>query len=107
MSTILHVVHASAWVRALRLGIYRADSLLGEGFIHCCEPKQLPEVLDRWFEGEADLLVLEIDVEQLESPIRWETAAHDKYPHIYGSLNLDAVIRVARPERKDGAVVLV
>jgi uncharacterized protein (DUF952 family) len=40
------------------------------------------------------LLLLWIDPRQVDAEIRWEAVDGEEYPHLYGSLNLDAVIAV-------------
>lgn len=85
---ILHVAHRKAWAAARPLGLYEGDSLGAEGFIHCCTGEQLAGVLQRYFEGATDLVLLQIDPDRVTSEIRWEAG----FPHIYGGLELEAVI---------------
>ena len=61
--------------------------------------EQLAGVLDRYFRGQADLVVLKIDVQRLRSPLRWENppGSNERFPHIYGPLNVDAVTGVETP----------
>lgn len=40
-------------------------------------------------------VILEIDEAQVKSGVRWEAADGHLFPHIYGPLNLDAVVDVA------------
>ncbi len=85
---ILHVARRKAWEAARPLGLYDVESVDGEGFIHCCTGEQLAGVLQRYFEGGTDLVLLQIDPERVTSEIRWEAG----FPHIYGPLELEAVI---------------
>jgi uncharacterized protein (DUF952 family) len=39
--------------------------------------------------------VLWIDPQRLSAPIRYEASDGEIFPHIYGALNLDCVIRVS------------
>jgi uncharacterized protein (DUF952 family) len=49
----------------------------------------------RFFQGQKDLVLLEIDPRKLTSRLVYEDSAiHGKFPHIYGPLNVDAVIKV-------------
>ncbi len=95
---ILHIAFQSDWEDGLRKGEYQAPSLSEEGFIHASkDKKQMDGVLARLFSGRTDLLVLEIDTCRLQenSQVIWEAASTGEiYPHIYGSINLGAVIRV-------------
>lgn len=90
---ILHVTSTARWLEARAVGAYRGDTLATEGFIHCCLPRQLPHVLTSYFRGQLDLVAIEIDETRVQPEIRWEGDV-DRFPHIYGPLNLDAVTGV-------------
>jgi len=96
MATIYHLVPASDWEAASGLEEYAAESLESEGFIHCSKDHpQVLEVANRLFSGRDDMLVLELDIERLVSPIKEEAARSGTvYPHIYGKINTNAVIEV-------------
>ena len=91
---IVHICPQGDWLKAQDAGVYRAESLGTEGFIHCSRPAQALDVLNRFYQGVLDLLLLWIDPRQVEADIRWEAVDGDEFPHIYGPLNLDAVIAV-------------
>ena len=96
METIFHLVPASDWAAAQGVDEYAAESLESEGFIHCSKDHpQVLEVANRLFRGRDDMLVLELDLDRLVSPIKDEAARSGTvYPHIYGKINTDAVIEV-------------
>jgi uncharacterized protein (DUF952 family) len=103
--TILHITTADGWAAAQSDGELVTPSLEEEGFIHCSTFAQAEATANRIFRGSGDLLLLEVDIEALTAPLKWERAtdAGDEFPHIYGPLNLDAVIgTVALPEGPDG-----
>ena len=93
---IYHVVHKPDWQKAEQQGFYEAASLATEGFIHASKARQLWGVIDRYYKDQSDLLVLHIDEHKLTSPFTYEFAAsvNEEFPHIYGPLNLDAVLKV-------------
>ena len=97
-STIYHLAFRSDWEAGVAAGEYRAPSLAEEGFIHASgDEEQLLRVAARLFAGRTDLLVLDVDTEQLAagSPVIREPARSGEiYPHVYGLINLDAVVRV-------------
>jgi uncharacterized protein (DUF952 family) len=67
------------------------------GFVHCSSREQVAATAMRVFGRESALVVLALDTGSLDAPVRWEQAAHGgSYPHVYGSLTLDAVVRVYR-----------
>ena len=84
---LLHVTTRWAWESARPLGLYEADTLAAEGFIHCCTQEQLAGVLERYFKGREDLMLLSIDPARVTSEIRWEGG----FPHVYGPLEVEAV----------------
>ena len=92
MSQLVHICLPQAWDAAQRLGQYRADSLDGEGFIHCSTWEQIPGVMSRFYADVEELLLLRIEPAKVEAEIRWEAVEGEEYPHIYGPLNLDAVV---------------
>ncbi|MBL1174005.1 DUF952 domain-containing protein [Pantanalinema sp. GBBB05] len=95
MTIILHITTRSQWHHAEKLGEYRADSLASEGFMHCSVPTQIPGVVHRFFQGQTDLLLLCIDSTLVQAELRYDAiATGEKFPHIYGALNLDAVVQV-------------
>ena len=67
-----------------------------EGFIHCSKAEQVDGVLDRYYKGISGLVKLVIDVTKLNHKLVYELApsVNQEFPHIYGSINIDAVIDV-------------
>ena len=58
---IFHITSRAVWEAALGAGIYEADSLKSEGFIHCSTAEQYIWVANQRFRGRADLVLLHID----------------------------------------------
>ena len=75
---------------------YSGASLATECFIPCTKDhSKAVEGANRLFKGRDDMLVLELDVDRLVSPIKHEAARSGTvYPHIYGPINTDAVVGV-------------
>jgi uncharacterized protein (DUF952 family) len=94
MSDILRITPRDKWYRAFAEGEYRSDDLATEGFIHCSTPEQLSWVAEKFYKGQTGLVVLRIDTEKLKSPLVWENP-HETlklFPHVYGPINLDALV---------------
>ena len=93
---IYHVVKLPDWQKAVALGFYEAPSLLSEGFIHASKKEQVEGVIKRYYENEKDLLVLHIDEGKLQAVHIFEraTSVNEEFPHIYGRINLDAVVGI-------------
>jgi uncharacterized protein (DUF952 family) len=114
MKTILHITTRAAWESAVRGGLYEAPSLAAEGFIHCSTLHQVVGTADSFFRGAQDLVLLVIDESAATAEVKYEpaadggrAAANGLFPHLYGPLNLDAVIRVVDfPPGPDGGFSL-
>ena len=61
------------------------------GFVHCCFREQLTEVASWWFDGDDDLVALEIDPGRLTSELRLEASPTRWFPHLYGAIDGAAV----------------
>lgn len=91
MNWLLHVALPRDLDASLESGLYRAASLERDGFLHCCDPAQLPGVLERWFSSGDALVLLLIDEAALPVvPVR-EPAGGDAFPHLYAPLPLATV----------------
>ncbi len=101
---VLHVTTATAWAAAQREGVYRTPTLDGEGFIHFSTPAQVAEVADFLYRGRTDLVLLCVNPDRLAAELRYEALTTDEpFPHLYGPLNADAVVRVVPfPPLPDG-----
>lgn len=90
---IYHLVWKDDWEREA-MEVYAPPSLAIEGFIHATrEPEKLLDVAGLFFSHRRDpLLVVELDVDGLESPVRYEDpGVGHLFPHIYGPINLSSV----------------
>ena len=101
---IHHLIGAAEWAQARRAPLYAPPSLAAEGFVHCSTADQLLATATRHLPGRRDLLVLTIRVDRLTSALRWEESHQDgeRFPHVYGPLDLDAVVAV-HPLEADAA----
>jgi uncharacterized protein (DUF952 family) len=114
--TIYHIVSRDDWNAAVADDSYRPPSLEAEGFVHCSTRDQVVETANRFFHGQDGLVLLCIDVRRLRTPLRYEppdmpghtgNGAQALFPHLYGPLQIDAVVRVLPfPARADGTFAL-
>ena len=84
-------------------------SLEEEGFIHCSFAFQVQQIADLVYRGRHDVVLLEIDPQRLIAPVKVESLdGAEAFPHIYGPLNREAVIRATPLRlRADGTVEVV
>lgn len=94
---IYHIVPEHVWQAQAADQPYVHESLALEGFIHGTgELPLLTQVANRYYIAEpGNFLILAIDESKVEPEVRWEVVRGHSYPHIYGPLNLDAVVKVA------------
>ncbi|MBV6496904.1 MAG: DUF952 domain-containing protein [Acidobacteria bacterium ACB1] len=91
---IYHIVEREVWEN-LKSELYSPPGLEREGFIHCSFAEQLTGVIGRYYAKGAELVVLEIDPQCLMSRVVNEPSTNEEiYPHIYGQINLAAVVAV-------------
>jgi len=71
-------------------------SLEKEGFIHCSLETELKTTAELYFKGVCGLLLLTIDPDKVLAPLKYEyvKARDAKFPHIFGPINVDCVLRV-------------
>lgn len=98
MTTRLYHLAVRAEWEAAGAGGHYCRSTLGAsledvGFIHCSYAHQVPTIAGLLYRGRDDVVLLEIDPARLDTEVRVERAHGDEYPHIYGPLAADAVVR--------------
>lgn len=105
---IYHITAAEAWAAAQAGGFYTADSLATEGFIHLSTRDQVRWVAGNRYRGQTGLVLLAVDPTRLIAELRYEESVPGQsFPHLYGPLNLDAVVAVAPfPPEPDGSFSL-
>ncbi len=101
MALIHHLALADAWSAAQEAGSYTVSTLgldLAEvGFIHCSRAEQVAGVHATFYTDVSEpVVLLTIDTAMLTAPWQYDEVPADplSFPHIYGPLNLDAVVAV-------------
>lgn len=100
---IYHVARTEEWEKAQQQDRYQAASLQKVGFIHGTSHNQLMRLKQYGiFPPHQSWTLLAIDPFKVKAEIRYETGdnppgfksqADELFPHIYGPINLDAVVR--------------
>ncbi len=102
-------------------GEYRPKSLETEGFIHFSQRHQVLDVANAFYRGQTGLVILVVEPSLLKAELRYEAPAtplssphlranqrkwgersgpisapgpENQFPHLYGPLNMDAVLEV-------------
>jgi uncharacterized protein (DUF952 family) len=111
---IYHLALRTEWQEAIEAGRPYSRSTLGKsldevGFIHCSLPAQVQAIADLVYAGRDDVVLVTIDPSRLSCTVRLENpvGGRERFPHIYGELDPDAVIAVdAVPLGPDGRISL-
>ena len=93
---ITHITKKEIWEKIKQNEVYEPESLKSDGFIHCSKINQVVKVANYLFSEEKNLVLLCIDEEKVNSRIVFEDLyqAGEKYPHIYGPMEVEAVTAV-------------
>lgn len=119
MNTILHLVLTEYYRSFAADQPYLPQGFDEERFIHCTKGAVLMlEVANSFYKDVAgEFAVLLIDADKVAAPLRFEPAVHVNdaqinaseqvlFPHIYGSINRDAILDVIEVHRDaNGAFV--
>lgn len=103
---IFHLVKKEDWKTQKKESRYHPETLDSDGFIHCSSGKYIEDIANSLFKGEKDVLLIIINTTLVEPELRYENAGNSdiKYPHIYGPLNLDAVVdKIELAHEEDGS----
>ncbi len=100
---LLHIADEAAW--AARADHYAPPSLDTEGFVHLSHPHQIEATANRFYRDLPTLTVLVLSADSTRAHVREEdTTGHGVFPHHYGPIATDAVVRVVRWRRDPDGV---
>ena len=101
---IYHVARAQEWEAAQAQSTYAPATLPDDGFIHASQADQLARLQrSGLFGSDTEWVVLTVDPLKVQAEVRYEpgddppgvtSPPGELFPHIYGPLNLDAVVGV-------------
>lgn len=96
---LVHICSRQDWEAASSAGELTPPSLYEAGFVHLSTPEQVHLPANRLFAGRTDLVLLYLNPDLLDSPVRWEPGvpgdpAAMLFPHLYGPLPARAVTRI-------------
>jgi uncharacterized protein (DUF952 family) len=100
----LHLVPLEYWRACDASQPYVPETFGADGFIHCTDDaKELMAVGNRYYVADRRVYIaLVIDKARVKAEVRYDDP-ECAYPHIYGPLNRDAIVRVVpAPRDTDG-----
>lgn len=92
---IYHIATSEDWNLHHLSAIYVPAGYATEGFIHCSTHEQVPGVLQRYYAGVNDLILLHIDETKLSAELKFEEATNKElFPHVFGPINKNAIVKI-------------
>jgi uncharacterized protein (DUF952 family) len=110
---IYHLVIENEFKANYNNDVYLPSNYQEDGFIHCSSKDSVIPVATDYFSNIKDLILLKIDISLLKSEVKFETPAPLKSsnnthikdgllcPHVYGSINRQSIIGVAKMVNKN------
>lgn len=86
---------ASEIAKARQNGVLIRDSIQEEGFIHASPYFQLNRIANKYYREVVQPCIVKVDPQKVNAKIKWEPAKGGLYPHIYGELNMNAVVEIS------------
>ncbi len=95
---IYHIATEKDWNHWLSRPEYAPEAFEREGFVHTSHRHQLGGVVERYYAGRTDLILLHIDEQKLACQLVEEPSTNGElFPHIYGKINKSAIVKVENP----------
>lgn len=92
---LFYVISQSDWETQQNQTSILSESLDSEGFIHLCTQSQLAGVLERYFAGRNDLVVLQLNAQAIRQDLKMEKGpTGDYFPHLFAGIPRSAVVGV-------------
>jgi uncharacterized protein (DUF952 family) len=106
VSRIYKILPRAEWDRARATGVFEGSAVdRQDGYIHFSTAAQAAETARRHFHGQAGLVVLEVEADDLGAALRWEPSRGGAlFPHLYGALDAGSVRAVTEAPLGDDGV---
>lgn len=97
-TTAYKILSVADWQSLVAKTAYAGSPVdLADGYIHLSADDQLAVTAAKYYSGQSDLMLVEVDLTQMGDELVWEASRGGAlFPHIYGPLLLSAT-RTARP----------
>ncbi|KAF2088763.1 DUF952-domain-containing protein [Saccharata proteae CBS 121410] len=94
--TAFKILSAEEWKDWETSTSFKGASIdLADGYIHLSTAAQSAETYAKYFAGQPNLVLAEVDLELLGDAVKWEESRGGQlFPHVYGPIPLSAVLRV-------------
>jgi uncharacterized protein (DUF952 family) len=105
---LVRITDKTSWEQAKTLGVFNGE-LEVDGYVHLSKPFQVLAVANDLYAGQNELLLLVLHRARIRSRVEEEDLYNsgELFPHLYGPLNLEAVMMVLDfPVSEDGSFKL-
>ncbi|MFM8914475.1 MAG: DUF952 domain-containing protein [Flammeovirgaceae bacterium] len=97
---IFHIATQHDWDLRAHQDDYVPSAFSAERFIHLSTDSQVPGVLQRYYKGREDLLLLTVDETKLAGELKYEPATGGElFPHLFGPINKSAIVKIEPIEK--------
>jgi len=86
------LISGEEYAKSIKSGSYAPASLANDHFIHASPFSQLNRVANKYYKAITDVFLMVTALSRIAPAVKWEPATGGLYPHIYGELNMDAVV---------------
>ncbi|KAF1982021.1 DUF952-domain-containing protein [Aulographum hederae CBS 113979] len=95
-TTAFKILSALDWQSWKSTGIFTGASIdITDGYIHLSTASQAAETYHKYFEGQPDLVLCEVDLEMLKESVKWEESRGGQlFPHVYGAIKVEHIAKV-------------
>ena len=103
---IYKILPRTEWTAAIAAGRFEGSVVdLQDGYIHFSTAAQAAETARKYFTGQTDLVVLEVEGDNLGDALKWEPSrGGDLFPHLYAALAAEAVRAIHEAPLDSGGV---
>lgn len=93
---IIHCMKKATWDQRKNKEYWGQRDIEAEGFLHCSTVEYFWRVAPNFIDTKDELVLVCIDEGKLKAEVKYEDGDHcgRAYPHVYGPINHDAVIKV-------------
>ena len=94
MTLIYKILSRTEWEAAESVGRFDGSAVdLADGFIHFSGADQAQATAAKWFAGQADLLLLGVEADNLGEALKWEVSRDGAlFPHLFRPLLVSEVV---------------
>lgn len=88
MNHVYKILPAAFWNAAEKAGVFDGAGIdIADGYIHFSTQSQMRETAAKHFAGQADLVLVAVDADQLGASLKYEVSrGGDLFPHLYAPL---------------------